>query len=594
MYYAESYDRSVYTNSIGVFSFTKPSQYCSYTIDIATLPEGWGVSKHTQFIVPQRKSDTVTAAPIATAEASLDGDRIKAEFADANGNRLYTDYEVIPGGKLTPGTGGFGSFSTSEMVMTYSALKAYNSYTYSGIISAGGKRFPYSISYDLSDYSEMGKADFLYSKGIITEDQKYSFYIDYLDDDTVEHIFCGTAIYGELETYLNSKSSENLNVAEGSTIYSTMSSIPTYVDYFDIEISAANGGPYCFRVFYQDTFIEYDLKNLLGENLKKIYKMLVYENSFLAPVMYTNSSSEQYFPIYVIDDNDVETMSSSSKGLMRIYQGSYLAIIREEAALGYEEIIAHEFMHAVLHRYTNVFTLPDWFSESLANLNGIVFSNGTIDSTKNQIKAYKQKCDLSINYTGNDAPYHPYGAVLYPLYIHKYLGGWSTIRQIMANYSTYNNPYLSITSALSSGTYSTAFAAMAAYNYNTGQFYEQYGGEYWGYVKEWERHLVDLPSEDSVVNPMATQYEVYNSAAHDMTLNLTIQIVSGSSSGLIYKKICQSTTGDIVVSTVVPTGGRITVTNFGHSDCENFILAVVNSVYTNSAVRYIITPSLSQ
>lgn len=53
-YYAETYDRTIYTNSIGVFSFTKPTTYCSYTIDVETLPAGYGISKHTQFIVPTR------------------------------------------------------------------------------------------------------------------------------------------------------------------------------------------------------------------------------------------------------------------------------------------------------------------------------------------------------------------------------------------------------------------------------------------------------------------------------------------------------------------------------------------------------------
>ncbi|MBQ4327959.1 MAG: hypothetical protein IJC32_06065, partial [Clostridia bacterium] len=59
LYYVETYERSVYADADGDFEFVKPSLYCSYTINVETLPANYGVSKHTQFIIPTRTNDSV-------------------------------------------------------------------------------------------------------------------------------------------------------------------------------------------------------------------------------------------------------------------------------------------------------------------------------------------------------------------------------------------------------------------------------------------------------------------------------------------------------------------------------------------------------
>lgn len=570
-YYAETYDRSIYTNSIGVFSFTKPTAYCSYTINVETLPAGYGISKHTQFIVPSRLDDTVTAAPIATAETALDGDSIMVTFADESGNVLYTDYEVIPDNAGAISTGEIGSMTEAESIMTYSALKELDSYTYSGTIVTNGKNFRYSEEYDLSDFSEINKADFLYSKGVISEDEKYEFYVNYNNEQ----------IYSE---HQNSKLLSQIDSLTYQTDYSVV-----FDSDLDVEIKKNNSVVYRFRIFYDSNFLSYiQLNETIKPSCTAIYNYFIESASLLAPTMYTDENGDQYFPIYIVNDGDIgddlgRTIYIPDSNCIKIVLTTNTAL----ASASNCHTLAHEFMHAITRTYIGAVSIEKWFLESLACMAAIVFLENTATNTRSQIRFYKQNCDISI-FTGEE--YYKdisYGAVLYPLYIYTEMGGWSTIRQILDNCT--NNPYLAISSASNVPSYSYAFAAMAAYNYNTGKYYEDYGGDSWGYVKEYERHLVN--SFNNSVNPMATKYEVYNSAGHDMTL--TLQVTSGSTSGLIYKKICQSTSGDTVISTVVPSSGRITIANFGDSDCENLILAVVNSVYTNSVISYSITPSLS-
>lgn len=71
LYYGETYVFSVYTDSDGFFEFDKPTEYCSISVVLDTLPANYGVSQEVQFIAPSRTSLEITMSAISTAEAEL-------------------------------------------------------------------------------------------------------------------------------------------------------------------------------------------------------------------------------------------------------------------------------------------------------------------------------------------------------------------------------------------------------------------------------------------------------------------------------------------------------------------------------------------
>ena len=48
LYYAETYDHSVFSDAKGCFEFNNPSKYCSLSIALNSLPENYGISEQTQ------------------------------------------------------------------------------------------------------------------------------------------------------------------------------------------------------------------------------------------------------------------------------------------------------------------------------------------------------------------------------------------------------------------------------------------------------------------------------------------------------------------------------------------------------------------
>ena len=223
LYYAETYASSVYTDSDGIFEFEKPSEYCSYTVNMATLPAGYGISKRTQFIVPSRTSDTVDMDSIAYAETMLDGRDILVIFKSADGKVLSADYEVVPDSAEEISLYNMQSILRNEATITYAALKELDTYTYQGTIVTKGKNFRYSKTHDISDLSEMGKANYLYLNGIISESEKSKIYENYLSEK-----FFKTAEYG---SYTDNEISQyypfltNSNNIEHQSIYNVFSYI---------------------------------------------------------------------------------------------------------------------------------------------------------------------------------------------------------------------------------------------------------------------------------------------------------------------------------------------------------------------------------
>lgn len=123
LYYGETYDFSVYTDSDGSFEFDKPTEYCSISVVLDTLPANYGVSQEVQFIAPSRTSVEITMSAIASAEARLESGNISVEFYNSDGDTVLCSYSVTPSSDADTSSGAAGS------VTAYSSLGAIDSMT---------------------------------------------------------------------------------------------------------------------------------------------------------------------------------------------------------------------------------------------------------------------------------------------------------------------------------------------------------------------------------------------------------------------------------------------------------------------------------
>lgn len=577
LYYAEMYEMSVLTNSDGEFEFIKPSVYCSYTVNIKTLPVGYGISKHTQFVVPSRIADTITVAPVATAETTLDGDNIIATFFDANGNTLYTDYEVVPDESISSDIENMGNISTSEMIMSYSALKALDSYTYSGTIVTSGKNFRYSKEYDLSGFSEINKADVLYYKGKISEKQKYDFYIEYLNDNTAEKNACSNYIINELIDYSGFSS-----LPEAYSLHHTRSLNTTYPISSNIDI-----------IFSMSSFLNYndELMDFFGD-VESISSYFCDENGFLYPEGVNGSTLEIYITSDISEDGRTYSLGDGGSEI-HIKE----SLVKNGTAA---EAMAHEFMHAIMNKY-GVFGAPEWFDESFVSMASLVYMSETENEYLNTsvgFNWFRQAIAGYINYSyqslySSASSFFNYGALVYPLCFYEKHGNWVTIKNIFEEYDEESEIWDCLQGSYMGEQfdYKSVFSEMAISNYlpTTNTF--GYNCVYGNYIETaWPKASAiefDISTGvSSYVAPMGNKY--YScSANHNIgTLYITCESDYAITFSIVKNKI---------VDYELCTNGvsRITfeIDNFGNTSSNDEIAIIVTNTYTsgNQKIFSIIT-----
>ena len=101
MQFNETYVFSVYSDSSGAFSFAKPTEFCSMSINLATLPQGYGSTQKTIFIIPTNTSATFNICPISDIRTTLNGREVDASFFAENGQQLYAFSTVTPSDMAT-------------------------------------------------------------------------------------------------------------------------------------------------------------------------------------------------------------------------------------------------------------------------------------------------------------------------------------------------------------------------------------------------------------------------------------------------------------------------------------------------------------
>ena len=430
LYYVETYERSVYADADGDFEFVKPSLYCSYTINVETLPANYGVSKHTQFIIPTRTNDSVALSAIATAEADYNGGSFYAVFRAVDGTEIYTDYDIVEDSESSVFVAS-ENLSTTKQIISSENIEDVNSYTLSGTIVTKGRNYRYSKNFDISDYSEIEKADLLCSLGKITKEEKYNIYSQN-DELLYEH---------NCIQFIND---ESRAVNEDAIEYDSTC---------DIDF-----GSYTMQIRYNANDFTNHVSNfnLFKTQLTNIYRYFCQTNGFIAP-----TTTGNYFYLYL-------TTIDQALGLTTSYVGgtSYIMIDRTIVQNGTaERTLAHEFMHAIMCKYLT-YTADLWFNESFATMAALVYMYEENHSTLISYSGFTPFRNYLVDYIST--PYRPliatvglheYGALIFPLCIYDKHGRWPTIKTIFLNFHSASSEFDAIQGQ--SFNFSTIYTEMA-------------------------------------------------------------------------------------------------------------------------------------
>ena len=549
LYYVETYERSVYADADGDFEFVKPSLYCSYTINVETLPVNYGVSKHTQFIIPTRTSDSVTIAAIATAEADYSGGSFYAVFKAANGTEIYTDHDIIE-------DGGDSVLKTSGNLSASKDIKDIDSYTLSGTIVTKGKNYRYSKNFSISDYSEIEKADLLCSLGKITKEERHNIYSQYGDEFSIYEYNCCIEENSRATTaYQDPESDQFFNVALGNNTVivkyteSSFTNCPEKLDSFE-------------------------------DTLEDVYNYFCVDNGFLIPVAPAGN-----FCIHITS----ETGENGRTYHAETGPGSTIWIKESLVQNGNaRRTLAHEFMHAIMYRYL-VRNTGDWFHESFATMASLVYlyeehsneldSESEFEPFSDFLQAYVNKTVLSLtsDYSNN----FNNGTLGFALCIYQNHGGWPTIRAMFEDYDNTSPVFDSIYGTYSGTTfnYESIFDEMSmailfpfhsTLGFDIAQDY--FIMDYWPSVQCPQR---SIPSnmENRTILPLSIHYYDYTSSSNIGTVYVTAESTGDCLFNLF--KYTSANTFTHRFSDEV----RIVfeITNFGSNSANNrFILTVTN------------------
>ena len=467
-YYAETYAFSVYTDENGAFSFTKPTTYCSISVELASLPSGYGISQRTQFIRPQRNEFTFSISPIASIDTKLSGDEIEVTLLNEDGAPILAEYTVHEDSPIKLGT----VSSASQIFQTYksslASVDAMESYTYTGTVTAPGFTAPYSETVDLSDWATDSKVDFLYTKGILTEEEQMEYYCDILSSDEYSVSGdCGTHMIGKLTEYINSPN-VRANTVNTDIIASFLRKdrSSSYGEPYTLQILGTKYSLYTFYIYYVEGQIDDDVLDAFVEEIENVYLYFVETNKFNAP---TSDPIALSYNIYLTDISGASGLTYSDT----INGTSYIELDRTLSPTDVRHSFAHEFQHAIMHEYG--IPIGIWAHEAFATMASVVYAgyDASVPSGyAGKLRGYLNNMDRSLfEYCDPYSDNFNYGAMVFPLYICENLGGWTTIRNIYANYSTTGDIFSAIDLIPQISNHGNVFNGCSTYNYYPKLFY---------------------------------------------------------------------------------------------------------------------------
>lgn len=433
----ETFAFTVNPNQDGVFKFTPPSPVFSLTVQVDTLPIGFGIDKHTELYYGANNDQNVfTLSQIS--DVSLTASSLN-QYPDVtilnnNNEEIYANFDFSPTYRQDP-------FNPNRVEIS-GAVKL-----------SGGIEFTPSTTVDLSNTSPIDKINQLYNVGIITEDDYFEKCMQAIEDNSTLD-FCGIPSNSDISPY-------------------GLESIPEEVQESMTGLTS--------EVHNNYFMVHYNAKNTTKSNAESVAKFLLDMRSksisagFKAPISDTGGNQ---LNVYLFSGNCTDpNFGSGTRGVAYpTGSGSSLITIWKFSTLDSQEkeTVAHEYFHTVQYAYQTGRT-PQWFVEATAVWFAARYS-GSIERAKSHFNYYFENCRQSI-FNSN----LQYGAGVFPMAIDVAYGGPTTIRNIyirMGSIKPTNETNLEscITWGIQqydkSGSFSEAFKKLGAYITLPGYFYK--------------------------------------------------------------------------------------------------------------------------
>lgn len=390
--YSDSYVFSVYPDKNGVFTFDRPTPTFSLTVQVGSLPDGYGLDQHTRMYPSEITSDVFTLSAVDGAEIVADSLKYpEIKLFNADGKEVYATYDFEP---------------------TYQAFPQNEDFVeISGTVNLNGN-IAYNVSSNvtLPEIDAIDKVDLLYDLGAIDEVERIEKYLEIYEEGTSTST-CATPILDEILDFYASDEYQTAPTSIKTKIEDLLQTPEEAAYTFPNSISNS-----AFTVHYDDSVTETVAQNTL-KYLTSL-RNTVLSLGFNDPINESGKTSLQIYITSATNSNyNGETYHSgdnSNTSWSRIYIYNL-----NNLSSGDKETIAHEYFHAVQNTY---FKHNNWFKEAAAVWFAAKYS-GSITRAKNHFNRYFASPETSIQSIS-------YGNGVLPMAIDVAYGGSYTIRKI--------------------------------------------------------------------------------------------------------------------------------------------------------------------
>ena len=400
--------------------------------------------------------------------------------------------------------------------------------------------------------------------------------IVYLDNQTVE---------SEQNTTANRSSSDS----------SSCCLISNRNSYISRTTNTAYSDDYHFRVNYNPEQVSAYVAKAVANEFMNIDNLFCTQNGFLRP-WYSLVDSGYYIEIKDCYGNFAETEPLSGNGsiiyvdintAINVYQN--LNPDNPTYNKAYKGVLAHEYMHAILLRYGFNGTSDDirWFHESFSSWAGFIYNSHYAQIREYDVYNFVNTQVLPLTYFSSSFPGRHYGSCVFPIYIHKNMGGYNTIKKIYESLSTTSNSLDAIESGLTyyGYTFKDALSGCAAYNSYPNSFYTNSHGLWIQENKQTGSITAGIYEEYQLLNLSCRYIEYEATTSTSKTLTVTVDFTTQlNTSNSACKTVTTTSYYARFISTNNPSNQRYTIvqSGFSTSGIRDVVIVPVNISKTSS------------
>ena len=591
--YDEEYAFSVVTGNDGKIIFERPSEAFSISVRLNTLPEQFGIDNHTKFFTEEIDEYTANIYEIADVTVEWDSGEAVPILHEKNGGVIYADTIVTASSDL------------DRALYSIDSVNKKITHTEKVTVSTGDSQYNYSHNVTYRYSSNYNKIGYMYSNGLISEDEYYELLSQYMLNGTLtsDEIVSidGTELYWKIQNYCK-RQNQNLT---GNSMKVLNQLVGNSIAESTVYETSSNGH---FRVYYDSNKATSEVARTVANEFQYVDDLFCSSWGFTQPY---HDVSTSYYSVYL---EDATTYLGKTEFVGT--QGSKIYITYDTASKiynrtgydgypdAYKGVVAHEYMHAILHRYGIRYDTSErrWMHESFASWAGMAYKSDYSVIRTGAIRQFLSSTEKSLDYFTDGGSYdiRHYGSCVFPLYIQQEMGGYNTIKSILLAYSDSYSPYTAIDDGLRYSGYSlsSAYAGCASYNYDTGYFYDispKIIDHAWGGGSIYS--IYDYPYNPSVTsgcNPLSCHYNRFVASSTLSTLMITVDFTSNSNRAAL-KTIRESEAGNRYITSRTLSGGRSTIVqySFGNPAAKSIAIVPMNISGVSSIVKYTRTASVS-